>query len=326
VKDACVSAIQQGRNSYTLTQGIPQLRERLQQRVLAEHHHADRTLFISSGTSGALQLAMLAIVDPGDEVILFDPYFVMYKPLVELVGGTAVVVDTYPDFRIDVDRVASAVTPRTKVILVNSPANPTGKVASADELRGLAEVARRHDVLIISDEIYRSFCYDAPFVSPAAFDDRTLVIDGFSKSHGMTGWRLGYAHGPAAIIDTMIKLQQYTYVCAPHPVQWAGLAALDCDVQSFVDSYRQKRDRIVEALAEDFEMTRPGGAFYLFPKVPRGTDDEFVMAAAAQGLLVIPGNIFSQRNTHFRISYAASDETIERGISILRQLCRRRAG
>ncbi len=179
-------------------------------------------------------------------------------------------------------------------------------------------------MVLVSDEIYRDFCYDEPFVSPARYNPQTLVIDGFSKSHAMTGWRLGFAHGPAEIIQQMIKLQQYTFVCAPQPAQWAGLAALDVDMSQHIAEYRRKRDRIVSALARDYEIARPGGAFYVFPKAPWGTGEEFVHAAIENKLLIIPGNIFSQRNTHFRISYAASDQTLERGIEVLQKLARRR--
>ena len=164
----------------------------------------------------------------------------------------------------------------------------------------MAELAAARDVLILSDEIYSCFCYDESFVSPAEFNERTLVIDGFSKSHGMTGWRLGYAHGPAEIIETMIKLQQYTYVCAPHPVQWAGLTAMDVDMTDHVQAYRGKRDRIVEGLRPVYDLEMPGGAFYCFPRVPHGTDDEFFQRAVEQNLLIVPGHIFSQHHTHFR--------------------------
>ncbi len=317
---AAIDAIQHRRNGYALTQGMPVLREKLQAQVDREYGHADRKLFVSSGTSGGLMLAMLALINPGDEVIVFDPYFVMYEPLVKLVGGTPVLIDTYPDFRIDLDRVRAAITPRTKLILFNSPANPTGYVASEAEIRGLAELAQKHGVVLLSDEIYRLFCYDEPFVSPAQFNPETLVLDGFSKSYGMTGWRLGFAHGPAAIIDEMIKLQQYSFVCAPQPFQWAGAAAMDINMQSHVADYRRKRDRIVAALCGKYELAAPGGAFYAFPKVPRGTSSEFVARAIEHELLIIPGNIFSRRDTHFRISYAASDDTIERGLEVLLRL------
>jgi aspartate aminotransferase/aminotransferase len=172
----------------------------------------------------------------------------------------------------------------------------------------------------LSDEIYRSFCYDAPFVSPAKYNDRTLVVDGFSKSHGMTGWRLGYVHGPAEIIDTMIKLQQYTFVCAPQPVQWAGAVAMDVGVSQHVEDYRRKRDLIYAGLSDLYEVVQPRGAFYIFPQAPWGTGSEFVAKAIERQLLIIPGNIFSKRDTHFRISYAAPDEVIYRGIDVLRDL------
>jgi aspartate/methionine/tyrosine aminotransferase len=320
VKAACTEAIASGKNAYALTQGMPVLREKLQARIDQEYGHADRKVFVSSGTSGGLSLAMWSLVNPGDEVIVFDPYFVMYTALTQLVGGVPVVIDTYPDFRIDLNRVAAAITPRTKLILLNSPANPTGVIASEEEVRGLARLAAEKNVILLSDEIYRSFCYDQPFVGPAKYNDRTLVIDGFSKSHGMTGWRLGFVHGPAEIIDTMIKLQQYTFVCAPQPVQWAGAVAMDVDVTPHVEDYRRKRDLIYAGLSDLYEVTKPGGAFYIFPKAPWGTGGEFVAKAIENQLLIIPGNIFSRRDTHFRISYAASDETIYRGIDVLRDL------
>jgi aspartate/methionine/tyrosine aminotransferase len=317
IKDACVEAIRAGKNAYTITQGVPALRDKLQARIERQYGHADRRLMITSGTSGALSLVMWSLVNPGDEVLMFDPYFVMYPALTRLVGGIPVVIDTYPDFRIDLDKVADAITPRTKLILLNSPANPTGVVATEAEVRGLAQLAAERNVVLISDEIYSSFCFDEPLMSPARFNDRTFVIDGFSKSHGMTGWRLGYIHGPAEIIETMTKLQQYTFVCAPQPVQWAGIVAMDVPVDEHVAEYRRKRDLIYEGLAGKYDVVKPGGAFYIFPKSPRGTGSEFVAKAIESGVLIIPGNIFSGRDTHFRISYAASDETIRRGIDVL---------
>ena len=214
VRQEAIHAIQSAKNGYALTQGMPVLRDKLQSRVDRQYGHPDRELFITSGTSGGLMLAMLAMVNPGDEVIVFDPYFVMYDALASVAGGKPVYVDTYPDFRIELDRVAAAITPRTKAILLNSPANPTGVVASAVEVRALAELAAERDIALVSDEIYREFCYDVPFVSPAEFNPQTLVIDGFSKTYGMPGWRLGFAHGPSAVIQQMIKLQQYSFVCA----------------------------------------------------------------------------------------------------------------
>jgi len=322
-RQACIEAIQSRKNGYTLTQGLPELRETLQRQVDAEFGHGDRKVFVSSGTSGGLLLAMLSMVNPGDEVILFDPFFVMYQPLVNLVGGTPVLIDTYPDFRIDLNRVADAVTSKTKLILLNSPANPTGTVATAAEIEGLAKLAAERNVALLSDEVYRAFCYDEPFLSPARFNDQTLVLDGFSKSYAMTGWRLGFVHGPAAVIDTMVKLQQYSFVCAPQPVQWAGAVALDLDISQCIDQYRHKRDLLYDGLADKYELVQPRGAFYAFPKAPWGSGTEFVTEAIRNGLLIIPGGIFSQRDTHFRLSYAADDAVIQRGIEVLRKLASR---
>ena len=322
-RQAAVEAINGGKNGYTLTQGAPALREKLQGQVDEQYGHDDRKLFVTSGTSGGLTLAMLALIDPGDEVIVFDPYFVMYDSLAGLAGGKAVYVDTYPDFRIDIDKVVAAVTERTKMIVFNSPANPTGVVAGRDEVKGLAELAEKHNLLLISDEIYRDFCYDGPCASPAEFNDRVLVVDGFSKTYGMPGWRVGFAHGPSAVIEEMIKLQQYTFVCAPQPFQWAAAAALDVDMSPHIDAYRHKRGLLAEGLAEDFELVTPGGAFYGFAKVPWGTGTEFVTKAITEHqLLIIPGNVFSRRDTHFRISLAAPDEVISKGVEVLRTLAR----
>jgi aspartate aminotransferase/aminotransferase len=320
IKNACIEAIQQGKNAYSPTQGIGPLRERLQYDIDDKFKHPDRKCFISSGTSGGLVMSMLAMVDPGDEVIVFDPYFVMYVPLIQLVGGTPVLIDTYPDFRIDLDKVRDAITPKTKMVLFNSPGNPTGVTATLEEIEGLAKLCAEKNIALISDEIYSGFHFAGPMRSPAEFNPNTIVIDGFSKSHAMTGWRLGFVHGPNEVIQTMIKLQQYSFVCAPTPMQWGALAAMDHDMSHYYRDYALKRDRIVEGLRGYYEFTEPGGAFYIFPKVPSGTATEFVRRAVDHELLVIPGNIFSSRDTHFRISFAASDEMLDRGIEVLRKL------
>jgi aspartate/methionine/tyrosine aminotransferase len=323
IKDAAHAAIDQGANSYTVTQGIPELRAKIHAAVGARYPSADREVFLTSGTSGGLVLALCCTINPGDEVLVFDPYFVMYPHLVALAGGVSVFVDTYPDFDIDLDRVRAALTPRTKLILLNSPANPTGKVLPRSTLRDLAQLAHERGVLLLSDEIYSAFCYDEPFCSPLEFNDDVLVLDGFSKTYGMTGWRLGFAHGPRRLIQEMIKLQQFSFVCAPSMVQYAGVAALDYDVSGIVADYRRKRDRIYDGLKDRFEMVKPGGAFYLFPRAPWGTGSEFVAEGIHRELLSIPGNVFSHRDSHFRLSYAADDRTLDRGIEILRGLARR---
>lgn len=324
IKQAAHAAIDADRNGYTVTQGIPDLRGKLEAQARAEYpSHTDRSLFVTSGTSGGLVLALETVVNPGDEVIVFDPYFVMYPHLITLAGGKTVTIDTYPDFQIDVDKVKSAITARTKAIIVNSPANPTGVVLRREVVRDLAKLAQDRGILLISDEIYRAFCFEGPFTSPAEFNDETLVLDGFSKTYGMTGWRLGFAHGPKKLIEEMTKLQQFTYVCAPSIVQHAGLAALNVDMSPYIADYKQKQARLKKGLQERFEVQGGEGAFYLFPKAPWGTGTEFVTEAIKNSLLVIPGGTFSKRDTHFRLSYAASDATIDRGLEILNRLARR---
>jgi aspartate aminotransferase/aminotransferase len=320
VKAAAIEAIRSGKNQYTLTQGIPELRSALQDAVDAEFHHADRQVLITSGTAGALLLAICVVVNPGDEVIIFDPYFVMYRHQVTLAGGTSVLVDTYPDFRINPELVDAAITPRTKCVVVNSPVNPTGVVASSDEVKALAELCTKRGVLLISDEVYRAFCYDAPIASPATWNENALVVDGFSKAHGMTGWRLGFAHGPSRIIQEMAKLQQFSFVCAPSMAQHAGRAALGEDLSAHIQAYRRKRDMVVAALRDDYDLPFPEGAFYAFPRAPWGTATEFVAEAIRRNLLIIPGNVFSRQDTHFRISYAVDDDTLKRGLDILGEL------
>ncbi len=322
IREAAKAAIDAGANGYTVTQGIPELRERIVAELGARFPGQDRAVLVTSGTSGALHLAMLAVINPGDEVIVPDPYFVSYPHLVTMAGGKAVTVDTYPDFRIDAGRIAAAITDRTKLVLLCSPGNPTGTVVEPDAMREIAELCRNRGILLLSDEIYRAFHYDAPPRSPAEFDPDVLVVEGFGKTYGVTGWRLGFAHGPRAVIDEMAKLQQFTFVCAPSAFQAATLAAMDCDICGIVDDYRRKRDMVVAGLRDRFEFATPGGAFYVFPKSPRGTGTEFVTAAIRENLLVIPGITFSRRDSHFRISYAAPDETLSRGIEILNRLAK----
>jgi aspartate aminotransferase/aminotransferase len=316
-KQAAIDAIRAGHNAYTVTQGIPELRTKLQRAVDERFRHADREVLVTSGTAGGLLLGLCCVVDPGDEVIIFDPYFGMYRHLATLAGGVSVLVDTYPDFRLDAARVAAAMTARTKCVVLNTPVNPTGVVATAAEMRALAELCRERRVLIISDEVYRAFCYDRPFASPASWNEDVLVVDGFGKSYGMTGWRLGYAHGPSRLIQEMAKLQQFSFVCAPSMAQYGGVAALDQDVTPQIDGYRRKRDMVVEALSADFELTYPEGAFFAFPRAPRGTGSDFAAEAIKRNVLIIPGNVFSRRDSHFRISYAVDDATLRRGLDVL---------
>lgn len=324
VREKAEQAIQRGFNKYTQTQGTPELREAIASRIQAEFgwsNMAEHPVLVTSGVSGALLLAFEVLVNPGDEVILLDPYFVMYRHLVNLAGGVPVCLPTYPDFRPDPQKIADAITPRTKLIVINSPCNPTGAVHSEDLLRDIAEIARKHGLLVISDEIYNLFCYDQPFKSMAQFYEKTLLMRGFSKSYAMTGWRMGWVTGPRQVIEQMTMLQQYSFVCAPSMAQAAGIEALNTDMSFYVDAYRKKRDIVYEALGEAFGLVKPGGAFYAFVPSPRGMSaTDFVTRAIQNNVLIIPGNVFSDCDTHFRISYATTDDKLAQGMEILRSI------
>ncbi len=323
LKDKAIEAIRAGMNKYSQTAGDAVLKERIGADVKGEFGWDKPAVLVTSGVSGGLLLAFMSLINPGDEVIIPDPYFVIYKHVVNLLGGKCVFVDTYPDCRLHVERIEKAINERTKLIIVNSPSNPTGVVYSDEEVRQLADVAARHDVVVMSDEIYEKFCYDGPCRSIAHWHEKTLVLRGFSKPFAMTGWRLGYAAASGALgdlIEQMTKIQQYTFVCAPTPFQKAAIAAMDFDVSEYVAQYRRKRDLVCEHLSAKFRFVKPGGAFYVFVEAPRGNGTQFVTEAIRNNVLVIPGKVFSEKDTHFRISYATSDDKIRRGTEILRRL------
>ncbi len=323
VKEAAIEAIEKGFNSYTVTQGIPELHE-----VVREYYRrrfdieADHTL-ITSGVSGGLLLSFMALVDPGDEVIVSDPFFVMYPSLVEIMGGVVKYVDTYPDFRFRAERLEEAVTSKTKALVINSPANPTGAVIPPEDLAMIAEFADNHDLFLIADEIYEQFSYDSPPDTILRYSrpEKTLVLNGLSKAAGMTGWRVGYAIGPEEVLQAMTMLQQYTFVCAPSFAQRAGMVAMRRDMSLELADYRRKRDLMCGGLRErGFEMEKPQGAFYVFPEAPGGNGTRFVEEAIRNNLLIIPGIVFSTRDTHFRISLAAEDEMLLKGLEVLGRL------
>ena len=332
LKDAAIEAIRSDRNGYTLTQGIAELRTAISQHLLEdigwETPSDELDLVVTSGTSGGLLLVLMATLNPGDEVIVPDPFFVVYPALTGLSGGTVVYCDTYPDFRTTAERIEPLITDRTKLLLLNSPSNPSGIVLRSDELRDLVDLCEARGVTIVSDEIYDEFTYqdsreDGRCPSPARFTDRLLLVRGFGKTYGCTGWRMGYAAGPRPIIEQMAKLQQYTFVCAPSIAQAGVVGAFGVDMGPLVKAYQGKRDRVLAALGPVTEVRHPGGAFYAFVRVPgevAASATEFVERAILQNVLVIPGNVFSRRDTHFRLSYAASDETLDEGLEILAQL------
>jgi aspartate/methionine/tyrosine aminotransferase len=329
VKEAAVRAIREGYNRYSQTAGESALLEKLRAQAQRDYGWDNPPLMVTSGVSGALQLAFMSLINPGDEVIVPDPYFVMYKHLVHLLGGKCVYIDTYPDFRLPVEKIAAAITERTKLIVLNSPGNPTGAVYSEDEVAAIAELARQHDLILLSDEIYEVFSYDRPNPSIGRCYGKSLILKGFSKSAAMTGWRMGYAvcsEELRDLMEAMIKIQQYTFVCAPTPFQLAAMTAMELDTTATVEHYRRKRDRIVEGLGGLYRMGRPAGAFYVFIEKPAwaASATEFVKTAIENNMLIIPGNVFSERDTHFRLSYAAPDEKIEQGIELLCRLARGR--
>lgn len=357
VKDAAIDAIRADRNGYTVTQGVPALREKIAEDLARELGWPRETLgkdwglLVTSGTSGALFLATMALLGGTDEMVYADPYFVLYPNLALLFGGRAVTCDTYPDFRLTASRVAPLLSERTRFVLACSPGNPTGVTLTQAEMNELADLCRARNVLLISDEIYDRFVFPmsgfgggsggasggagAPIpacpspgratVSRPEPWKETLIVRGFGKTYGATGWRIGYAAGPMRLIEEMTKLQQYTYVCAPSMAQWGAAAAFDVDISHYVRAYQKKRDAVVERLSKFTELPTPGGAFYVFPQVPPRlglTATQFVERAISRGVLIIPGNVFSTRDTHFRLSYATDDRTLERGLDILCDLMR----
>ncbi|QOJ00026.1 MAG: aminotransferase class I/II-fold pyridoxal phosphate-dependent enzyme [Phycisphaeraceae bacterium] len=354
IKDAAAHAIQNNRNGYPLTRGIPELRESISRRLrwdlgwsVANGPDAapdDPGLLVTSGTSGGLILACMALLNPGDEVIIPDPYFVIYPYMASLIGGRAVACSTYPDFRLTAARVEPLITPRTKMVVLNSPSNPAGVVSTAREAADLLDLCRRRGLVLLSDEIYDEFTYADGRSQPAAgrpgtllcpsparetdAHHHTLVLRGFGKTYGVTGWRLGYAAGPRRLIDEMTKLQQYIYVSSPHPLQAGVAAALDLDMSSHVAEYQRRRDLVVSALSPHTDVPTPAGAFYAFVRVPDRFGDEqtrgetFFRKAVERGVLVVPGRTFSGRDTHVRLSYATPIDRLTRGLEILAELLR----
>lgn len=352
IKNAAIQAISNNANGYTVTQGIPALRNRLAKyladdvgwsvdpKPAAEADKSKPGVLVTVGTSGGLYLALLALLDPGDELIIPDPYFVMYPHVCTMVGAKAVYCDTYPDFRMTAARVEPLITPRTKAVLLNTPGNPTGVVASQKECRELLELCRSRNILLISDEIYEEFTYpDAREQSPVGdksmrcpspgrepgSENDVLLVRGFGKTYGFTGWRMGYVAGPRTLIEEMSKLQQYTYVCAPAPLQHGAVAALDVDMHLHIEEYLRRRDLVVSKLKGVTNVPIPGGAFYAFPEVPKHAAlnaNAFVEIALKNNMMVIPGNVFSRRDTNIRISFATDQTSLTKGLDLLADLFR----
>ncbi len=346
MKEAAKDAIEHDQNGYTLTQGIPALRRAVCSHIVKDlgwssdlgEAGAGSQAMVTTGTSGGLFLAFLSLLGPGDEIIVPDPYFVAYPHMPRLAGATVVKCDTYPDFRMTAERIEPLITERTKVVLMDSPSNPAGVVLSSEECRAVLELCRSRNLLLISDEIYDEFTFadhrermeDGRLVcpSPARFADAekdVLLIRGFGKTYGCTGWRMGYAAGPAPVIAAMTKMQQYSFVCAPTPLQHGCLASFGVDMTETVARFAHRRDMVLAALGDLTHVERPGGAFYAFVEVPRRlgmSGQEFFQAAVEKNVLTIPGNVFSDHDTHFRLSFAVEEERLARGLEILAGLMR----
>lgn len=345
IKYAAIDAIEHDKNGYTLTKGIGPLLDRINSHLKFDlgweiAGSEDLDSFVTSGTSGGLTLAFLALMGPGDEAIIPDPYFAMYPYMAAIAGGKAVRCDTYPDFRMTAERVEPLITERTKFVLLNSPGNPSGVVSTVDECRDLLELCRAKGVLLISDEIYDEFTFKDGLTDVARGDGKTprcpsparleggedvLLIRGFGKTYGITGWRSGYAAGPKAIIEAMTRIHQYTYVCTPSMAQWGSLAAFDVSMAEHVADFAERRDMVIERLSEVTEVSVPQGAFYVFVKVPERmglTSNQFVDLCLEREVMVIPGSVFSDRDTHFRLSFSAPRSKIEKGLDIICELMR----
>ena len=313
-------ALDEGFTRYTLTQGIQPLRDKVNEYYKKTHGVSFEECFITCGVAGGIITSFFSVLEEGDEVLLPDPVFMIYEQWVRFLGGKVVRYDTYPDFKAYPDRVEKLITPKTKIMMIVSPSNPTGVVFEDSDVRKLANIAKKHNLLVISDEIYDRFCYDSEPTTVAKYYDNVLVMGGFSKFAGMPGMRLGYALGNKDLIMAMRKIQQFSFVCAPSVSQRIGVVVMDYDFGPTRDRYREKRDMLYNGLKDRFEITKPNGAFYAFPRVPWGDSTSFCETAIKHKVLIIPGSEFSLRNSHFRISFATSNDKLAKGIEILNYL------
>ena len=329
LKAAAIAAIRNDHNGYTQTNGDAELLASIEKKLTKDvgwsfEEGSGLSAMVTSGTAGALTLACLAILGPGDEIIIPDPYFVIYPTLARIAEGKAVLCDTYPDFRMTADRIEPLITLKTKAVLLNSPGNPTGAVLLSDEIEAVAKLCRERGILLITDEIYDEFIFPPTVhASPASYSEDVLVIRGYSKTHGCTGWRLGYAAGPSRLIDEMLKLKQQTFVCAPSALQKAVVDAHEIDLTPMLERFTERRNMVVDFLGDVTELTKPDGSFFAFPRVPAHlglTGSDFIAKAIEKDVLVIQGNVFSAKDSHFRISFAAADDRLEKGLGILRSL------
>ena len=334
VRDAGIRSLEQGRTKYTANAGLMQLRQEIC-RYLSRRFELDyqpNEVVVTVGGSEAIDLCIRALVQPGDEVIIPEPCFVCYEPITQLTGGVPVHIATKAedDFRLTADQLKAAITPKTKLLVLPFPNNPTGGVMSAADLEAIAEVLRGTDIMVLSDEIYSELTYGldrhVSIASLPGMRERTIVVNGFSKSYAMTGWRLGYAVGPQPIIKVMTKIHQSCIMSAPTTSQYAAITALrQCDdaIETMRDEYNRRRRYVVKALNEmGLTCFEPRGAFYVFPSIQISglTSEEFCERLLHEKeIAIVPGNAFGSSGEGFaRISYAYSVEHLETAMRRIR--------
>ncbi len=319
LKKAGQAAIKNNFNAYLPTKGYLPLREKIALKLKKNNNiqAGKEDIIITTGVSGGLFLLFSSVLNKGDEVILPDPYFVLYKQILKYLGVKIILHDTYPDFRLKAKNLEKLINKKTKLIIINSPNNPTGTVYDQSELEKLAKIAKKHNLLVVSDEIYESFDYEKKFFSIASIYKNTVTLNGFSKNLSITGWRIGYAHGPNEIIEAMNKLQMYTFVCAPSIAQRAVSEVVDNNISIF--DYKKNRNYLYNELKGKYELNLSEGAFYAFVKIPKKINN-FHNKLIKKKLLIVPGDVFSDNNDYFRISFAVDFETLKKGIKILNDL------
>ncbi len=339
IRDEGIYSLEKGRTFYTANAGLLELREEINRylnRRFSLNYDPKDGILVTVGGSEAIDIALRAMVDPGDEVIIPQPSYVSYEPCAILAGAKPVIIELKNEnqFRLTATELETAVTDKTKVLILPFPNNPTGAIMERNDLEEIAKVIKKHDLFVLSDEIYSELCYTEKYVSIANIPgmwERTILINGFSKSYAMTGWRLGYACGPKQIIEQMYKIHQFCIMCAPTTSQYAAIDALkngDADVQMMRESYNQRRRYLVNAFREmGLECFEPFGAFYIFPCVKQFgmTSDEFASRLLhEEKLAVVPGNAFGDSGEGFlRISYAYSLEKLKIAIGRLRHFVER---
>lgn len=339
IRDEGIYSLEKGRTFYTANAGLLELREEIcnyLKRRFELSYDAKHEVLVTVGGSEAIDIALRAMLDPGDEVIIPQPSYVSYEPCTVLAGGKPVIIELKNEnqFRLTAQELEEAITDKTKVLILPFPNNPTGAVMERKDLEAIAEVIEKHDLFVLSDEIYSELCYTDKHVSIANIPgmwERTILINGFSKSYAMTGWRLGYVCGPKQIIEQMYKIHQFCIMCAPTTSQYAAIDALkngDADVQMMRESYNQRRRYLVNAFKEmGLECFEPFGAFYIFPCIKQFgmTSDEFATRLLhEEKLAIVPGNAFGDSGEGFlRISYAYSLENLKVAIGRLKNFVER---